>query len=325
MVGFARRFSDDDKCKEYLLKHRWPDGFVCPKCGDLKAYLITTRGSVECGNGHQTSLTAGTVMHHSRVPLHKWFYAAWLVTTLKPGISALQFQREMEMPKYESAFLLLHKLRSSLYAPDRRKLSSFCAAPNHDAHWVEVDEINVGGEQSLSDRAARGPNKAIVMVAVEVHAWTNDKGDVNTKAGRCRMRVVPNKSATNVLGFVRENVEPGSRVFTDSAAVYEELPRYGFKLDCTLAAQDPDPLPTLGRVVTNLKRWLIGTHKGAVRKQHLQSYLNEYVYRFSRRDQPWEAFNRALGLAVLVRDRPGRETLYSGEWKHRRNPEFHQQ
>jgi hypothetical protein len=84
----------------------------------------------------------------------------------------------------------------------------------------------------------------------------------------------------------------------------------------TIAKTDPDPLPTHGRVVTNLKRWLLGTHKGSVSPVHLQAYLNEYVFRFNRRDIPWVAFNRVLALVALARPALEYEGLYKHTWQH---------
>jgi transposase-like protein len=325
LVGFALRFSDDNKCREYLLKQRWPQGFVCPKCGDSKAYVISTRNSMECSQGHQTSLTAGTIMHHSRLPLHKWFYGAWLVATLTPGISSVQFQRELEFKRNEPAFMLLHKLRTALYAPDRKKLSSHCDFEGHVDHWIEIDETYVGGEESGKEHRGRGSDtKSLVIVAVEVHKWIDKKtGEAHTKAGRIRMRVIQDASAASIMPFIHDSIVPGSKIWTDAHGGYNQAVGAGFGREITVARRDPDPLPTMGRVVTNLKRWLIGTHKGAVRSQHLQTYLNEFVYRFDRRHEPWEGFHRALGLSMVLREHPTQDALYSGKWQHRRNPSLY--
>jgi len=266
------------------------------------------------------------------MPLTLWFNAAWLVATLKPGISAVQLQRQLGITRFETAWMMLHKLRGGLVAPARDKLSSTCTDPKHNDHWIEVDEVEVGGEQTQEDRSERGTNKAIVMVAVEVHSWIgkadprdkegdypkgkSTKSGQHTRAGRARMRVVPDKAFHSLLPFCRDNIEKGSTILTDGADAYKALPQLGFKHKFIVAARTADPLPTLGRVTTNLKSWLIGTHKRAVQAQHLQAYLNEFVFRFNRRDIPWVAFNRALALAMLERDAVEYDALEAGRWRH---------
>jgi transposase-like protein len=321
---FATTFSDDAKCREYLFKTRWPEGFACPKCSDTKAYVISTRNLVECKNGHQTSLTAGTALHHTLQPLHKWFWAAWLLATLKPGMSSVQFQRQMGFPWNEAAFVMLHKLRSTMVAPERRKLTSKCGFPGHSNHWVEIDEVYVGGQEEGKEHRGRGSDsKVLVGVAVEVHEWEDENrpGVFHTKAGRSRIHILPDMTHAALMAFVTEVVEPGSRLFTDAASGYQKAHLHGFPQHVvTMAKFDPDPLPTIGRVVTNLKRWWIGTHKGAIQPQHLQTYLNEFVFRFNNREDTWGTFNKLLGLAVLARPRPTRTGLYKHTWPHRKNP-----
>jgi transposase-like protein len=104
-----------------------------------------------------------------------------------------------------------------------------------------------------------------------------------------------------LLGFIRDNVESGARVSTDASRGYLKLRSMGFEHDVTVAKSNEDPLPNLGRVVTNLKRWLIGTHKGAVRRQHLQEYLDEFTFRFNRRRKPFDAFFTLLSFAMIQR------------------------
>lgn len=318
---FVRRFPDEAACADYLFQLRYPNGYVCPKCGSTRAYKSkAVPGTVQCENKHKISVTAGTALHRTKQPLSMWFHAAWLVATMKPGISAVQFQRQLGLSRLETAWTMLHKLRAALYAPERQQLTTVCHEPGHGRHWIEVDETYVGGKEEGKERRGRGAeSKALVAVAVEVHEWQDAKGVWHTKAGRCRMRVIPDATAATLADFVQENVEPGSLVSTDAHAGYNFLPRAGYGREITVAKRSDDPLPTMGRVTTNLKRWLIGTHKGAVQSQHLQAYLNEFVFRFNRRDIPWIAFNRALGLAALDRPAVEYEGLYKGTWAHK-NP-----
>ena len=327
IIEFARRFAHGEDCATYLYSLRYPNGYVCIKCASTKAWPVkAAEGTMICENGHKISVTAGTSFHRSKQSLTTWFWAIWLVATHKSGISALQFQNQLGIENFETAFMLLHKIRSGLVAPDRTKLTSKFD-DDHDDHWIEVDQIEVGGEQSRADRDNRGSNKATVMVAVEVHQWIVDnnqvrkgkavKGDPSrhTRAGRARMRVVPNHNAYNALTFLSDNVERGSTISTDAHSSFNQA-GMGYRHRKTVAERDPDPLPTLGRITTNLKRWLMGTHKGAVQPQHLQAYLNEYVFRFNRREIPWIAFNRALAMLALGRDALEYEGLYKHTFRH---------
>lgn len=281
-----------------------------------------------CENNHKVSVTAGTSLSGTKQSLTVWFHAAWLVATLKPGISAVQFQQQLGLTRFETAWTMLHKLRSALFAPDRNNLTSDCKDPLHTDHWIEIDEVLVGGkEEGAEHRGGGAATKTLIAIAVEVHGWhalpddsLNTKRRVRTgvytKAGRCRMSIIANTKATTLTKFIHENIVRGSTIGTDSNRSYNQCEREGYLRRKTLAKEDLDPLPTLGRVTTNLKRWLIGTHKGAVQSQHLQAYLNEFVFRFNRRDIPWIAFNRALSLAVLNRPVVEYEGLYKHTWVH---------
>lgn len=349
---FFKQFPDEDACANYLFSLRWPNGYACPKCGSKKAgKLASGKAAMECENRHKISVTAGTGLHRSKVALQDWFLAAWLIATHKPGVSAHQFKRQSGLSRLETAWTLLHKLRSRLVAPERDKLTTKCSDKRHTDHWIEIDHIEIGGEQSMEARRRNGSNKAIVLVAVEVHAWMDDgtgdneddeqedrtgnakrrssknargkktiadtTGTLRTKAGRCRMRVVSGMWLDVTNHHLVQMIEPGSPVVTDAHQAFTAPGWAGLRRRETIVAKyHADPLPTIGRVTTNLKRWLEGTHKGAVLAQHLQAYLNEFVFRFNRRDIPWIAFNRALGLAMLGREPVTYKGLYKHTWVH---------
>lgn len=334
IMAFARMFATDEACADYLFSLRYPAGYVCPSCGSTRAWKAKERpGMMICEKNHKVSVTAGTALHRTKQPLTLWFHAAWLVATMKPGISAVQFQRQLGLTRLETAWTLLHKLRAGLYAPGRDKLATTCTDSQHTDHWIEVDEVYVGGAEQGKEHRGRGADtKALVAVAVEVHGWhglveetDDDSRDCakrrtrkgwHTKAGRCRLRVIPDAKAETLTEFIQDNIEAGSSIWTDAHAGYNQSARIGYPRRITVAKLAEDPLPTLGRVTTNLKRWLLGTHKGAVHPQHLQAYLNEFVFRFNRRDMPWIAFNRALGLAALTRPAVEYEGLYKHTWVH---------
>lgn len=334
LIEFSHRFATEEACAEYLFSMRYPNGYVCPKCNSGHAWHVTEKpGMMICENNHKISVTAGTSLARTKQPLTMWFHAAWLLATLKPGISAVQFQRQLGLTRLETAWTMLHKLRSSLFAPDRGLLPTDCIDRFHTDHWVEVDEVLVGGkEEGVEHRGGGAETKALVAIAVEVHCWEGLSDDPDntgvkrrtrtnreTRAGRCRMCVIPNTKEKTLTKFIRENIAAGSVIWTDANRSYNQSERIGYLRRKTIAKDDPDPLPTLGRVTTNLKRWLMGTHKGAVRPQHLQAYLNEFVFRFNRRDIPWIAFNRALGLAALNRPAVEYEELYKHTWVHPKN------
>lgn len=304
---FQRRFSSDEACRQYLIESRWPEGFVCPKCGGHEAWWKPARKVFECkACRHQTSVTAGTVLHRSKMPLPLWFWGAYLTTTHTPGLSALQFARQTDL-RYETAFQMLHKLRAGLVREGRDKLTGI----------VEVDETYVGGErQGPGGRGAYG--KTIVVGAVEVRG---------ARAGRVRLRAIRSAAGESLMKFVSENVEPGSVVLTDGWKGYNGLRDAGYDHRPTIEGSPEraaEILPHIHLVFSNLKTWLMGTHHGSVKKQHLQAYLNEFTFRFNRRRVPMAGFQTALGL-IGERQGPTYEGLYgiakgSDEWAHPNAP-----
>jgi transposase-like protein len=250
-------------------------------------------------------------MHKTRQPLCTWLWAAFLVTTDKRGISAVQLQKQLGIRRYETAFNMLHKLRAAMVNPDRVPLSG----------TVEVDETYIGGpERGKPGRGAFG--KALVVGAVEV------RGDVPV---RVRFRKIPSASATHLMKFITDNVataEPDAEeddktvVITDGSLAYEGLYGKGYihRIQSTgMFGDDPDTvLPRFHLAVSNLKRWLLGTHHGAVSHKHLQAYLNEFAFRYNRRRNLWAAFQTLLGLTAKV-EGPTYEGLYKGTFRHK-NP-----
>ncbi|MCP4901712.1 MAG: IS1595 family transposase [bacterium] len=278
---FQDWFSTEEACRRFLIESRWPEGFSCPRCGCSRGYGITRGSLLECrGCSYQVSATAGTVMHRTRTPLRDWFCAAYLVTTHTPGFSALQLQRQLGLKRYETAWVMLHKLRRAMIRPERDRI----AAP------VEVDEAYVGGREEGRKGGRHGDGtKAIVVAAVEIRGRAS---------GRIRLAMLEDVSAASLVGFIKSAVEPGSQVFTDGWQGYSPLRKEGY--DHRPKTQGPGKnasshLPRVHRVFSNLKNWLKGTHHGVSRK-HLPHYLNEYVFRFNRRRTPMAAFQSLLGL-----------------------------
>ena len=296
ILDFQRQFKNEQDCENYLFKARWPDGFICPVCGDTEYYDVISRRAYKCkANGHFTYLTADTVMQGTKQPLLLWFWAAYLVATHKNGISAVQLQNQLGLERYEPAFNMLHKFRASMVNPEREMIGS----------TVEVDETYVGGPTTGGKRG-RGTKKTIVIVAVEKK---------NGHAGRIRLRKIPNVSETSVMSFIQDSIKPGSTIITDGLTSYKNLDKYGYKHKVTMGVHMGDAtLPLAHVVISNMKAWLKGTYHG-VSKKHLQAYLNEYVFRFNRRKYPMSGFRSLLGLTSKV-EWPTQDELYSGEWKH---------
>jgi transposase-like protein len=285
---FQSWFRADADCLDYLEWLRWPAGFVCPSCHGRGWRLGDGRFMcVDCGG--RTSVTAGTIFDRTRTPLTVWFTACWLFATGKDGISAQSLQRTLEIGSYQTAWTMLHRLRSGLVRPGRDRL----------AGTVEVDETFIGGpEPGLRGGRARG-KKVLAAIAVEVGA---PRG-----LGRCRMGTLADASAASLHPFIADNVEPGATVITDAWQGYRGVDKLGYIHDRrsqrAAAAVGEDPhelLPSVHRVASLAKRWLMGTHQGSVDEAHLPSYLNEFVFRFNPRRSRSRGlvFYRVLEAAV---------------------------
>lgn len=267
-LEFEAWFATEEACREYLAQLRWPDGFRCPRCKCGKGWPVR-EGWLQCAQcGRQTSVTAGTLFHRSKLPLRLWFRAMWWVTGQKQGASALGLQRLLGLGSYRTAWTWQHKLRRAMVRPGRERLNG----------WVEVEETYVGGaEQGV--RGRKTVTKALVAIAVEVQ-------QDGPGLGRTRMRVVADASARSLLAFVRWAVAPGSTVHTDGWPSYGRLGELGYRHEAD-TQRDPqlagDLLPHAHRVAALFKRWWLGTHQGAIRVHHPDRYLDEFSFRFNRR------------------------------------------
>ena len=280
---FQQVFPNEDACLRYLFNLRWPRGFACPSCDGAAYYSYPARKTVVCKACRKhVRLTAGTMMHRSKLPLSTWFYAAFLASTLTPGISAVQFQRQLGIKRYETAFQVLHKIRSAMVAPDREPLHGL----------VEIDETLVGGVHRGGKRGRSMEKKTLVVAAVEVRPGKKRP----LVAGRVRFRAIPDASAATLDIFVGEHVGAGTVVLTDGHQGYRNLAKTGYDHRPEVAAE----LPFAHREFANLKTWLRGTHHDRVERQHLQAYLNEFSFRHNRRFWPFSAFHRVLSIGMSV-------------------------
>jgi transposase-like protein len=236
---------------------------------------------------HQVSLIAGTILHNTKTPLTVWFWAAYLMTTDKRGVSALLLQRQLALRRYETAWMILHKFRRAMVNLAREPLRGD----------VEVDETWVGGPQAglRGSRQLKGRKAALVLVAVEKRGRAS---------GRVRMTVIPDFKSATLTTFLKQNVMPGSTVYTDGLKSFTGLQEAGFThvansqpLRSDLRKGAKSVVPLADRAIGNLQQWLIGTYHGVSRDQ-LQVYLDEFVFRHNRRKQPMAAFQTLLGLGT---------------------------
>jgi transposase-like protein len=283
-MEFQERFSTEEACREYLFASRWAEGFVCPACGASDAGVMHRRRLVwQCkACAQQTSVTAGTVMHGTRTPLRVWFWAAYLVATHHPGISAKQLQRQLGLSRYETAWLILHKLRRAMVAPERGPLG----------REVEIDEFFLGGLEEGLEGGRQHGKKVLVGAAIEVRG----RG-----SGRLRLQVLPDATGASLVAFATATVAPGAIVHTDGWRGYNGLAKHGYdhrRRPQSTAAPGEQLLPRAHRAISNLKAWMHGTHRG-VGDEHLQVYLDEFVFRHNRRGTPMAAFQTLLGLGAL--------------------------
>lgn len=284
---FVEWFPDNKACLDYLEKLRWPNGFTCPVCNVSAQPWRQTRGRLVCSScHHQASITSGTIFDKTHVPLTTWLEVAWHMTTAKNGVSAKTVQRTVGT-SYRTAWKMLHQYRIAMVRSERKKLSG----------TVEIDETLVGGIEHGGKRG-RGTSKAVVVVAIELK---EPKG-----FGRVRMQYIPDASGESLIPFTCKTVELGTTVQTDGWGGYNQLKENGYLHQITILSSTNDPahvsMPGVHRVASLLKRWILGTHQGSVRIEHLQSYLEEFTFRFNRRTSRSRGlvFRRLLEQAVCT-------------------------
>ena len=293
LIAMERRFSTEEACREYLFRLRWPLGFRCPACGHDKAWTRAD-GLFECQRcGRKTSIIAGTIFEGSRKPLVLWFRAVWWVTSQKNGTSALGLQRILGFGSYETAWTWLQKLRRAMVRPGWDRLSG----------TIQVDETYIGG-QKPGKRGRGAEGKTLVIIAAQEHRGAT---------GRIRLRQVADASGEALETAVQETVEPGAIVKTDGWPGYNGLKALGYEHKVIRKTADVgvNLLPLCHREASLIKRWLDGTHQGAVSHEHLGYYLDEYTFRFNRRTSSYRGklFYRLLQNAVEISPTRYREMI----------------
>jgi transposase-like protein len=297
--GFHSWFAGEESCLAFLERLRWPEGFVCPSCGAIGEPWRMRRGRLRCrACRYETSATAGTIFADTKLPLATWFQTIWLVTNQKHGTSALDLQRAIGM-SYETAWMVLHKLRRAMVRQGRESLSGV----------VEVDETYVGGV--VPGRRGRGAlGKAIVAISVErlgVGEWSK-----RVALGRVRLQRIPNVQLATLTDFVLDTCDLDAVIHTDHWVGYNDLGNVGFTHVKTNISASGDPahiaMPCVHRVASLLKRWLLGTHQGGVSIRQLDFYLDEFVFRFNRRKSRSRGllFYRLMEQAVATAPQPAK-------------------
>ena len=298
---FVEMFPDNKACAVYLEQLRWPSGFTCPACKTTTDPWRQTRGRLVCSAcRYQASATSGTILDKTRTPLTTWFEAAWHVTTAKNGHSAKTLERTLGA-SYRTTWAMLQRYRVAMVRSERERLSG----------TVEIDESLVGGVEQGGKRG-RGTTKPVVVIAVEVK---EPKG-----FGRVRMRHIPDASGARLMPFVCDVVAQGTVVHTDGWVGYNDLPKQGYTHQKTVLSSSGDPahvsMPGVHRVASLLKRWILGTHQGSVSSAHLQSYLEEFTFRFNRRTSHSRGlvFRRLIEQAVATGPVVEAEVTHGYNW-----------
>jgi len=294
-LDFQRLFPNEQACLVYLEKMRWPKGFICQQCNVAgEPFRFSARPKVlKCRSCHQdASVTAGTVMHRSKTNIHIWFWATFLVATQTPGVSALELQKKFGLSRYETAFQLLHKLRAAMVRPGRDKIGT---------DWpLELDVVYIGGKTRSGIQGKTDQTPVVIAVEIRRKEIRNNKTKKFIQrplAGRIRLQCLPDKSAPSIDKFVLENIATGASIVSDDGNEFTNLKSLGFKHRPIPMRGDREKmdkyLPMISRVTTNLKTWIDGTFHGVIKK-HLQTYLNEFMFRFNRR------FFRAVSFRTLI-------------------------
>ncbi len=287
---WQKRFSSEQKCMNYLAEIRWPGGFQCPHCGHDHGWYTVSQGRYECaGCYRQSTVTSGTLFHATKLPLTKWFWAIYWISSDKGGISALRLSKLIGV-SWRSAYRVLRVLRTAM--GDRDTLYRL-------TDIIEFDDALIGGKKpGKRGRGAEG--KVSILVACE---------NRNGRPGFLAMEAVNPVNMTNIHDFAARRIKAGQTVRSDALPANNGL---AVHVDHIAQITPPEManewLPWVHIAIANLKRFLLGTYHGTS-KRYLQDYLNEFCYRFNRRFWEAEIPNRLIRLCLQHRPVQSRGTV----------------
>jgi transposase-like protein len=286
VMAFRDQFRSEADCRAYLVRLRWPEGVRCPDCLAAEVWPMQAP-FYRCQRcGYDFTATAGTLFADTHKPLRVWFEAVWHITSQKSGVSALGLQRALGLGSYRTAWTWLHKLRRAMVRPGRDRLAGI----------VEIDETFIGGEVTGSrGRGALG--KSLVLIAAQIDG---------RRLGRIRLQRIADASIRTLQPAIAQMVATGAEIHTDGWRAYGYLAKAGYTHRVIRADTDTEVggnlLPHAHQVASLLKRWLLGTHQGAVTADHLDYYLDEFTFRFNRRTSGSRGllFHRLMQQAVAL-------------------------
>lgn len=296
LLEFQTAFATEEACAQHLQAMRWPEGFLCPRCGHREAWSIRTRQLVACkGCGARVSVTAGTIFHKTRTPLVKWYWLLYRMAMDKVGVSVAEMQRVLEIKDYKTAWLMAHKIRKAMADRDARYRL---------AGLVEMDDAFFGPRGTRRGRGSE--RKRTVLCAVSLY---RDRAGVE-RPGFAHLRVVDDASAKTIEDFLDRlgcgaRTEEGRQLLeairSDGWRAYGRAAKGKELTHCKVVLRDPKAagklLPWVHRVISNAKAVIRGAHRG-VSGKHLQAYLAEIAYRFNRRYWEKELFDRLVKACV---------------------------
>jgi transposase-like protein len=278
ILQFQKKFTTEEACRQHLFHIKWPQGFFCPRCGNTTYYPLAKRKQYECkACRHQTSVTAGTVMHRSHISLHKWFWAIYLAAHDKRGVSATRLSMELNL-SYQAAWLMLHKMRKAMMD---------CDAQYQLAGIVALDETYFGPPLEGGKRICK-PDTAPVVAGISL--------DHQGRPHYIKMEVMPACGDQGLADFVDKYIAEGSTINSDAYHAYMHAWAKGKYVRGPLALhhrKNPDHLQWLHTMISNAKACIAGTYHSLGTK-YLSTYLAEFCFRTNRRRVASELFNRLL-------------------------------
>lgn len=284
--NFQKKFSTENRCLKYLIKSRWPDGFICPHCGSKNATYITSRRLFQCNNAacrKQTSVTVGTIFEKTRTSLKKWFWMMFLISYHKTGISTAQLQRFLGMDRYRTCWLMAQKIRKAM--SDRNELYKLDGL-------IETDDTVFGAKNVAGKRGRGAKQKTNVIVSVEV----NEKD----RPVFAEMTIVPNLKKETVRETLSSQIKPDQKVTTDGYKSYSAVKELGHEHEIKIIGNPKEAskiLPWVHVVIGNIKSNIRGAHHG-VSSKYLKWYLAQYTYLFNRRFWFEQLFDRVIQVCV---------------------------